>query len=68
MSESTKFVLHEVREQQTISIAKTFIITILNARTSILPSNPDESRFNPNRDVKANEGQLITFNFFHLAN
>lgn len=38
MSDATRSVLHEVMEQQTISIAKAGIITTLNARTSILAS------------------------------
>ncbi|KAJ1512852.1 hypothetical protein HMI56_003436 [Coelomomyces lativittatus] len=49
MSDTTRAVLHEVMEQQTISIAKAGIITTLNARTSILASaNPIKSKF----DVK----------------
>ncbi|KAK5990660.1 DNA replication licensing factor mcm4 [Cladobotryum mycophilum] len=48
MNESTRSVLHEVMEQQTVSIAKAGIITTLNARTSILASaNPIGSRYNP---------------------
>ncbi|KAI5962244.1 mcm4 [Candida pseudojiufengensis] len=55
MSESTRSVLHEVMEQQTISIAKAGIITTLNARTSILASaNPINSRYDPNLPVTAN--------------
>ncbi|KAI9190498.1 MCM DNA helicase complex subunit [Blastocladiella emersonii ATCC 22665] len=46
MSDSTRAILHEVMEQQTISIAKAGIITTLNARTSILASaNPIKSKF-----------------------
>lgn len=55
MSDSTRSVLHEVMEQQTISIAKVGIITTLNARTSILASaNPINSRYDPNLPVTAN--------------
>ncbi|CEP64126.1 MCM DNA helicase complex subunit MCM4 LALA0_S10e03026g [Lachancea lanzarotensis] len=55
MSDSTRSVLHEVMEQQTISIAKAGIITTLNARTSILASaNPISSRYNPNLPVTEN--------------
>ncbi|AAS51895.2 ADL026Wp [Eremothecium gossypii ATCC 10895] len=55
MSDSTRSVLHEVMEQQTISVAKAGIITTLNARTSILASaNPIGSRYNPNLPVTEN--------------
>lgn len=55
MSESTRSVLHEVMEQQTVSIAKAGIITTLNARTSILASaNPIGSQYNPNLPVPQN--------------
>ncbi|GME90020.1 unnamed protein product [[Candida] boidinii] len=55
MSDATRSILHEVMEQQTISIAKAGIITTLNARTSILASaNPIESRYNPNLPVTKN--------------
>ncbi|ODV78214.1 MCM-domain-containing protein [Suhomyces tanzawaensis NRRL Y-17324] len=55
MSDSTRSVLHEVMEQQTISIAKAGIITTLNARTSILASaNPIHSRYDPNLPVTQN--------------
>lgn len=48
MSESARSILHEVMEQQTVSIAKAGIIVQLNARTSILAaSNPIDSRYNP---------------------
>ncbi|EMR08307.1 hypothetical protein PNEG_03150 [Pneumocystis murina B123] len=55
MSDSTRSVLHEVMEQQTISIAKAGIITTLNARTSILASaNPIGSKYNPDLSVPQN--------------
>jgi DNA replication licensing factor MCM4 len=55
MNESTRSVLHEVMEQQTVSIAKAGIITTLNARSSILASaNPIGSKYNPNLPVPQN--------------
>ncbi|CAH0049619.1 unnamed protein product [Clonostachys solani] len=55
MSDATRSVLHEVMEQQTVSVAKAGIITTLNARTSILASaNPIGSRYNPDLSVPQN--------------
>jgi len=55
MSDSTRSILHEVMEQQTVSIAKAGIICTLNARTSILAAaNPIESRYNPKLSVVEN--------------
>lgn len=55
MNDSTRSVLHEVMEQQTVSIAKAGIITTLNARTSILASaNPIGSKYNPDLPVPQN--------------
>ena len=52
MDDNTKVVLHEVMEQQTISIAKSGIVCSLNARTAILAAaNPKESRYNPKRSI-----------------
>jgi len=55
MSDSTRSVLHEVMEQQTLSIAKAGIITQLNARTSILAAaNPIGSEFDRRKTVTEN--------------
>jgi DNA replication licensing factor MCM4 len=55
MNDSTRSILHEVMEQQTVSIAKAGIVCTLNARTSILASaNPKESRYNPRMSVVQN--------------
>lgn len=52
MSDSSRSVLHEVMEQQTVSIAKAGIICTLNARTSVLAcANPVGSRYNPRMSV-----------------
>lgn len=55
MSDATRSILHEVMEQQTVSIAKAGIITTLNARTSILAAaNPVGSRYNTNWPITRN--------------
>ncbi|DBA98060.1 TPA: hypothetical protein ACH3X3_012887 [Trebouxia sp. C0006] len=47
--------LHEVMEQQTVSVAKAGIIATLNARTSVLAcANPVGSRYNPRISVIEN--------------
>lgn len=55
MADHTRSILHEVMEQQTVSVAKAGIICSLNARTSILAAaNPVESRYNPNLTIVQN--------------
>ncbi|KAH9988320.1 MCM2/3/5 family-domain-containing protein [Russula vinacea] len=55
MSDSTRSLLHEVMEQQTVSIAKAGIITTLNARMSVLAAaNPVGSKYDVNLPVTRN--------------
>merc|ERR1711936_750676 len=55
MNDSTRSVLHEVMEQQTLSIAKAGIICQLNARTSILAAaNPIESKWDAKSTITEN--------------
>ncbi|ETN86503.1 hypothetical protein RB195_015741 [Necator americanus] len=55
MMESDRTSIHEVMEQQTISIAKAGIMTTLNARVAIVAAaNPAFGRYNPKRSIEQN--------------
>jgi len=57
MEEGDRTAIHEVMEQQTVSIAKAGITTTLNARTCILAAaNPVFGRWNPKISVEKNLG------------
>jgi len=55
MDDSTRVILHEAMEQQTVSVAKAGIICTLNARTAILAAaNPVNSKYDPKLSVVEN--------------
>ena len=71
MDESDRTSLHEVMEQQSVSIAKAGIITTLNARTSILAaSNPKFGRwkrnYSPSENVNLPPALLSRFDILWL--
>ncbi|XP_075591123.1 uncharacterized protein LOC142598026 [Dermatophagoides farinae] len=61
MSENTRTILHEVMEQQTVSITKAGIVCSLNTRVAILASaNPIKSKYDARKSVVENINMVST--------
>merc|ERR1712118_259226 len=72
MDEMTRAILHEVMEQQTVSLAKAGIVCSLNARTAILAAaNPVGSSYDNKKSVVENlnlSGSLLSrFDLIYLV-
>ena len=61
MREQDRVAIHEAMEQQTISVAKAGITTVLNCRTSVLAAaNPIFGRYDDLKDVGDNIDLMTT--------
>ena len=72
MHDSTRAILHEVMEQQTVSVAKSGIICQLNARTGILAAaNPKNSKYDSKisvvENIKLSPTLLSRFDLIYLV-